>query len=151
MSNTVHATGCCCHNEQQVPANKLLQNTKKTTKTIPSILLSVLIAFFPKCPVCWAAYMSVLGGVGIEKLPYMSWLLPVFLCFLAFYLYMVYRKASKSRYYVPLFFSLAGAVIIVCGRTFFPAYEWVLVTGLAMIVAGSVLNNLPVLRLRFLM
>jgi protein SCO1/2 len=36
-------------------------------------------AFFPKCPVCWATYLSILGVAGVERIPYSPWLLPLLL------------------------------------------------------------------------
>jgi len=39
---------------------------------VSSIVLGVLMAFFPKCPVCWISYMSVLGIAGAESIPLQS-------------------------------------------------------------------------------
>jgi protein SCO1/2 len=50
-----------------------------TSPALPATLsiLSLAAAFFPKCPVCWAAYLSVFGIAGLERLPYSPWLLPL--------------------------------------------------------------------------
>src|SRR5690606_37188336 len=105
---------CCCHSgKAPVPVppakstHKPLQATRKTVRALPSMLLSILIAFFPKCPVCWAVYMSMFGSLGLAKLPYMRWLLPVLLVFLALHLFLLYRKAAQ-RGYLPFVASLAG-------------------------------------------
>jgi protein SCO1/2 len=31
-------------------------------------------AVFPKCPVCWTAYLSMLGIVGLERIHYSPWI-----------------------------------------------------------------------------
>ena len=113
------------------------------------MLLSILIAFFPKCPVCWAVYMSMFGSLGLAKLPYMSWLLPVLMAFLGFHLFLLYRKAPQ-RGYLPFSISLTGAALIIGGRFFFPFEHWLLFTGMALIVSGSLLNSLSLLRFRFI-
>jgi len=127
---------------------KPLQATRKTAGALPSMLLGVLIAFFPKCPVCWAVYMSMFGSLGLAKLPYMRWLLPVLLVFLALHLFLLYRKAAQ-RGYLPFATSLAGAVLIVAGRFFLPTEQWLLFTGMGLLIAGSLLNSLSFIRLPF--
>jgi len=36
-------------------------------------------AFFPKCGLCWIAYLSVFGIGALERMPYAPWLLPIFI------------------------------------------------------------------------
>lgn len=138
---------CCCNTTTEYTAQvSPLRAAGKTAKTLPSTLLSILIAFFPKCPLCWAAYMSMFGFLGLSRLPYLSWLLPVLLAFLAFHLFVLWRKASRSGYYLPLLLSIAGALFILCGRTWLPGEKWVLVTGMTGIIAGSLFNSFPIKR-----
>ena len=112
----------------------------KTARAIPSVLLSVVVAFFPKCPGCWAVYMSMFGSIGLANLPYMSWLLPVLMCFMAIHLYMLYKKARYNTY-LPFLLSLAGALIIISGRVFFPLEKWMSITGMICIISGSLINS----------
>ena len=42
-----------------------------------STLSTIAVALFPKCPMCWAAYMSVFGIAGLEQIPLRPWFLPV--------------------------------------------------------------------------
>ena len=44
-----------------------------------STLASLAAAFFPKCAMCWTAYLSVFGIAGLERIPYAPWLLPLFI------------------------------------------------------------------------
>ncbi len=133
---------CCCHRDAQQPKTEsTLAKIKKTSRSLPSIATGILIAFFPKCPMCWAVYMSMFGSLGLAELPYMPWLLPVLLVFLALHLFMLLRKAMQRRYFFPFWLSLSGAVIIMAGRTFLPQEKWLLFTGMAFIISGSMLNS----------
>lgn len=153
MIHPQKTNGCSCHNNNgytscETPGaiESSLKVTKKTARALPSVLLSILIAFFPKCPACWAVYMSMFGSLGLAKLPYMRWLLPVLVVFLGLHLYLLYRKAGE-RGYLPFMVSVAGAALIVTGRFFFPWEQWLIFTGMAFIISGSLLNNLTFIRL----
>lgn len=141
MSHPTENHSCCCHNT--TPEKKpepAISQVKKTSHSLPSILMSIMIAFFPKCPMCWAVYMSMFGSLGLAKLPYLPWLLPVLLTFLAIHLYMLFRKASEKSY-LPFVLSLIGALLLVLCRAFFPSEKWLLYIGMASIISGSLLNS----------
>ena len=146
MSHSGSTSPCCCSNKEQafkVQETKVetpIVKIKKTSRSLPSILMSILIAFFPKCPMCWAVYMSMFGSLGLARLPYMPWLLPVLLVFFAVHLFLLFRKAPQKGYW-PFFVSLAGAVIILVGRGFFAGEKWMLITGMCCIISGSLLNS----------
>lgn len=143
MENSIGETKdcCCCSKTVQVePAPKRPLEIKKTVKSVPSMLLGLGVAFFPKCPMCWAAYMSMLGGIGLSNLPYMKWLFPVLVAFLGLHLYLVFRKA-KTKGYGPFLISLFGALTILGARELFPNSQPVLLTGMALLVVGSLWNS----------
>lgn len=129
------ACDCCLAAAQKKPAA-----AKSTLRSIPSVMLSVLIAFFPKCPICWAAYMSMFGSFGLAKTPYMDWLFPVLLAFLGLHLLLLLKKAPQKGY-GPFLLSLGGALFILGGRSLFPAAEWVLFAGMLFILSGSLWNS----------
>lgn len=146
-SHTYHPS-CACHQSDQ-EQKKSGSKARLTAKALPSVIMSVLIAFFPKCPICWAVYMSMFGSLGLTRLPYMKWLLPVLIVFLAIHLFFLYRRI-KITGYVPFFISVAGAATIICCRMLFPFAQWPLAIGITCIVAGSLLNSFPNLGLYFL-
>ena len=148
MDNSPSSSSGCSCSTSATPADPLLAGTKKTAKAIPPLLVSILFAFFPKCPVCWAVYMSMFGSLGLAKLPYMGWLFPVLLLCLAAHLFLVYRKIPQKGY-VPFLLSFAGAIAILSGRTFFPTEKWLLLTGMALIVSGSLFNSFSRDRMSF--
>ncbi|MEO6719018.1 MAG: hypothetical protein ABIN67_01590 [Ferruginibacter sp.] len=132
---------CQTYGKQDVEICEKQLNTNQALKIFRSTLLSILIAFFPKCPFCWAAYMSMFGSIGLAQLPYMNWLLPVMLIFLAIHL-LILLKRSSVQGYIPFLLSLAGAIIILCARGFFASEKWILIVGMILIASGSILNNI---------
>ncbi len=131
---------CNCHMHQpEIKKQRLFLSLGKTTGTISSTLTSVLIAFFPKCPLCWAVYMSTLGGLGFTKLHYMPWLLPVLIVFLTIHLILILKQIRRKGY-LPFLVSFSGAALIITGRIF-SNEGWLLESGIALILSGSLLNG----------
>ena len=138
MAPSVSSPSCCC---TTAPASAgAAAQARRTAKTPPSALISLGIAFFPKCPLCWAAYMSVLGSIGIVKLPYLPWMLPVLLALLAVHLLLLLRQLAHKRYW-PFVCSVLGAACVLLGRSGFPQQAWLLPLGIGCLVTGSLLNN----------
>lgn len=138
---------CSCTNrasEKNKPekfiAKKSMSNSRIYFKSFSSVFVSLLIAFFPKCPFCWAAYMSVFGSLSLSQLPYAPWLLPIFYSFLALHLIILLLKA-RIKGYGPFLLSLVGAIIIFSGRTFLPNNNVIMIVGMIMILSGSLWNG----------
>jgi cytochrome bd-type quinol oxidase subunit 2 len=134
------ATTCRCHVAPQVPAAPAGETIHKTARSAPALLLSVLIAFFPKCAVCWAAYMSMLGTVWLARALSWSWLFPVLLAFSGLHLALLLRKSGKKGY-GPFLLSLAGIAALLAGRSLFPQDRWILAIGMLLMVAGSLRSS----------
>lgn len=140
--NTNGNASCCCNGREKGPEKeRVVSKIKKTSRSLPSLLTSVLIAFFPKCPMCWAVYMSMFGSLGLARLPYMPWLLPVLLVFLAVHLLVLLRKAWQRQYFLPFWLSLSGVSVLLAGRSFFPQEKWLLISGMILIISGSLLHQ----------
>lgn len=120
---------------------------QRAARSLSSVLLGILIAIFPKCPLCWAAYMSMLGGVGLANIPYMKWLYPLLIVFLGLHLLLLLRKAKKKGF-GPFLLSLAGSLALLGGRGIVPAHEHVLMAGMLLILSGSLWNTFTVNRFR---
>lgn len=135
QNSNLESPNCCC-----TPTNETKQTLppfKRSLKSIPSILLSVLIALFPKCPLCWAAYMSMFGSVGLVNLPYMGWLLPVLFVFLGIHLYLLYQRSEMTGP-LPFQLSLSGAFLIILGKFVF-SQTWVLFIGMSLLIIASLM------------
>lgn len=140
MENTSKKKCTCnaptCPNQEQEETQVL----KKSVRSIPSIMLSFFIAFFPKCPICWAVYMSMLGSFGLAEIPYMKWLLPVFIVLLGIHLVLLLKKIP-TKGYGPFIISLIGFGIMIPSKIVYSTPEWVSVLGMFFIVVGSLWNS----------
>ncbi|WP_316839800.1 hypothetical protein [Pedobacter gandavensis] len=132
---------CCQLESSSVEAPSINKNAKKSMRAIPSLLMSILIAFFPKCPFCWAVYMSMFSSIGLAQIPYMPWLLPVLSAMLCIHLYLLFRKVA-TKGYLPFMISVAGCLFLLAGRLGFPDEKWISLVGMLLIISGSLLNNL---------
>lgn len=83
--------------------------------------------------------MSMFGGVGLAKLPYMKWLFPLLLILLGVHLFILYRGTAR-RGYLPFIISVMGSIVVIFSRTFFPMEKPLLLLGMIAIIAGSLLN-----------
>jgi hypothetical protein len=144
MSYSNNAPACQCGScPPAVPRPSALTHAGRTAKTLPSALLSLGIAFFPKCPFCWAAYMSALGSLGLVKIPYLPWMLPVLMGLLALHLLLLLRQLRQGRYW-PFVFGVLGAACILLGRSVLPYEKWLLLAGPGLLVVGSLLNSFSI-------
>lgn len=89
---------------------------------------------------CWAAYMSMFGSIGLAEIPYMSWLFPVLLGFMGLHLFLLLRK-RREKGYGPFLLSLGGALVILGARYLFPGTRWLMFAGMLLIVSGSLWNS----------
>lgn len=139
---------CSCH--LQAVAEKgpppTVDKIKKTARSVPSVLLSILVAFFPKCPMCWAAYMSMFGSVSLAQTPYQGWLFPVLLGFLGLHLFLIFRKVPEKGY-GPFLLSVFGAIFIISSRALMLSGNALLIIGMLCILLGSLWNSFSFNRL----
>jgi protein SCO1/2 len=83
---------------------------------IAGTLASLGFAFFPKCPFCWAAYLSVFGIAGLEQIPYLPWLKPLFVVLMLLNVFSVWVRSRTTRRATALVVVLAGALAIALSR-----------------------------------
>ena len=102
-------------------------------------ILSLAAAFFPKCPVCWAAYLSVFGIAGLEQLPYSPWLLPLFACLMLINLGSLRFQQRSQHGTAGFYLAATGAFLIfVLGIGFELVYANAI--GVMLTIAGSLLS-----------
>jgi protein SCO1/2 len=75
-------------------------------------ILSLAAAFFPKCPVCWAAYLSVFGIAGLEQLPYSPWLLPLLASLMLINLGSLWLQQRSRQWTGGFYLAATGAFLI---------------------------------------
>lgn len=107
--------------------------------------VSFLVAFFPKCPLCWAAWSSSLGLAGILQGPHVELLFPVLLGLLGVHLWLMLKQVPQVGY-GPLLLSTAGILTLLAVRRYLSEAHWLLAGGILLMLAGSVWNSLAMRR-----
>ena len=126
---------------QKIGRNSKRWRFRRFLRANLSFLLALGIAFFPKCPLCWAAYLSSLGLYKFSSLTYKPWMLPVFIGFLFLNILSLYltRKRHAAG---PLLLSLAGSLIIVLNRLKYHDNS-LIYWGSGLMLIGALWNSLP--------
>jgi protein SCO1/2 len=96
------------------------KNDKQTRAAFASPVfataVAVGIALFPKCPLCWAAYLSLFGIAGLESIPYSPWLQPVLAIMLLLNMTSVWFRARSTGRMMPFYLVTAGALAIIMSK-----------------------------------
>jgi protein SCO1/2 len=108
----------------------------QTGATIFGTLASLAWAFFPRCPMCWAAYLSVFGIAGIRQIPYPSKMQPVLVAVMLINIVSVWFRERARRRMSGFYFVSAGALAVILAKT---VVRWdnLAAWGVALTFAGS--------------
>lgn len=106
-------------------------------------LASLGIAFFPKCPICWAGYLSVFGIAGLEQIPYAPWLLPVLVATMLISLISMWIRGRSTGQMSGFYLVVAGVTTILVLKTGL-GWENAAVFGSGLMLVGSLLSALGV-------
>ncbi|MEX1243790.1 MAG: MerC domain-containing protein [Thermoanaerobaculia bacterium] len=91
--------------------------------------------------------LSAVGAAGLGFLVHDAYLFPIFVGFVAFSLWMLYRSARKHQNLAPFWVGLAGGVFGTVGLWLMVTgtypMSWSVYAGLAILVAGSVWDAVP--------
>lgn len=101
-------------------------------------LASIGLAIFPKCPVCWAAYLSTFGIAGLERFASAAWIQPVLAGAVLLNMASVWFRARSTRRLAGAALVTAGAGLIALSRFGWPVAVW----GVAATAAGSIISAL---------
>ncbi len=112
----------------------------KILNTTQQVVFPVLVVFFPKCPFCWAAYLSVFGISGLQSIPYSPWLLPLLFGVMVINLGLLYSKAKLRNGLPPFWLSFFGTLVVTIGYTL--THKPTSFVGISLIFVGAVLNSL---------
>jgi len=112
---------------------------KKYSFIIYNSLIPILLAFFPKCPLCWAAYLSAFGISGISWLTYNPKYLAVLIVAMLLNVFIIYRQSRLNNYY-PLILSLLGSSLLVLAIVF-NLNMGLRICGITFIITSSLLNT----------
>lgn len=112
-----------------------LSEPKVAATTITGTLASLAWAFFPKCPMCWAAYLSVFGIAGIEKIFSSSKMQVVLVGMMLINIVSVWFRGRATRRMSGFYLVCAGVVTIILGKA--AAWDQAAVAGVLLTVTGS--------------
>ncbi len=112
---------------------------QRSAASVMGTLASLAVAFFPKCPICWAAYLSVLGIAGLNQIPYSPWLQPVLGLVMLINIVSVWLRGRGTGRMGGAYLVTAGALAIVLSRIG-SGWEKVAIVGVILTVAGSLLS-----------
>jgi protein SCO1/2 len=113
---------------------------RKAALPVFGTLASLGVAFFPKCPVCWAGYLSLFGIAGLEQIPYSPWLQPLLVAVMMINLASVWLRGRSTGRMSGFYLVSAGAFVII-SKMFF-GWEKAAIWGIALTLAGSLLSAL---------
>jgi len=99
------------------------------------------LALFPKCPFCWAAYLSLFGIAGLQSIPYAPWLQPVLAVMLLLNLTSIWFRARATNRLMPFYLVVAGALAVILSKAF-GGFGTVGLIGVFLTLAGSVWSTL---------
>lgn len=130
---------CCCNG---TPQKKRCGKERKSFPSWISVLLSVGVALFPKCPLCWAMYLSLFGVSGENfTIPYMGWLLPVFFVFLSLILIFQFKNLQRTNC-IPFIISVLGFVFLVGNQLLDRELFWLSYIGMGLFIVGAFYNRI---------
>lgn len=112
----------------------------KITNTVQQVVFPVLVAFFPKCPFCWAAYLSAFGISGAQSIPFSPWIAPVMMAIMIFNLVLLYRKSKVRNGLIPFWISLTGTLMV--GLGYLLSVQLMAIPGIILIFTSALLNSL---------
>jgi protein SCO1 len=136
-----------CKNYLQPNSNtNFATKLKKYAFIIYNSLIPILLAFFPKCPLCWAAYLSAFGISGVSWLKYNPKYLPVLIVAMLLNVFIIYRQYRLNNYY-PLILSLSGSSLLVVATVF--DFSMILkICGMALVITSSLVNTFSISHFR---
>ncbi|HEX6900456.1 MAG TPA: SCO family protein [Thermoanaerobaculia bacterium] len=108
----------------------------KAASPMLGTLASLGVAFFPKCPVCWAAYLSLFGVAGLERIPYSPWLQPLLAAMMLINLASLWFRGRSTGRRSGFYLALAGALAILASRVV-PGLEAAAMWGVGLTLVGS--------------
>jgi protein SCO1/2 len=114
---------------------------RKTVSPMFGMLASLGVAFFPKCPICWAGYMSMFGIAGLQRIPYSPWLQPVLVAVMLINLTSVWLRGRSTGRMIGFYLVSAGALSIVVLKMWL-GWENAAYWGVALTLTGSLLSAL---------
>lgn len=131
--------------EEQSPSSAKVSRDGPRRLQFASPAIGTAVAFglavFPKCPLCWAAYMSLFGIAGLESIPYSPWLQPMLAILLLFNLTSVWFRARSTGRMLPFYLVSLGAIPLISSKAF-AGLDALGMIGVILTLAGSIWSTI---------
>jgi protein SCO1/2 len=98
----------------------------------------IAAAFLPKCPMCWAAYLSMFGIAGLRWAPYFRWLFPVLISLTLINLGSLWLRGFRRGSLLGFYIASSGACAIALGM--YQDLAFAAPVGVILTVTGSLLS-----------
>jgi hypothetical protein len=128
----------CCARRESLGGVRRTQGARRLAPWLGT-LAAFGVALFPKCPICWAAYLSAFGVAGLGGIPYSPWLQPLLAAAVLANLASMWMRGRASGRMSPFWLAGAGALLIAAAKAGV-ASPGVALTGVAFTLAGSALS-----------
>jgi protein SCO1/2 len=138
---------CCGTGAPRAPRPSSLAAVGQVSSPLLSSVSAVVVAFFPKCPMCWAAYLSLFGVAGVDWLTHSPWLLPLFVLVLIVNVGSLWWLGKRSQRRLGFYLAALGAATILANSLWLEQ-TWLSGVGIALTVAGSLSSVRPLRRVR---
>jgi protein SCO1/2 len=104
--------------------------------TILKALPSLALAFLPKCPICWASYLSAVGLAGAESIARLPWMQPLLIAALLLNMSSAWLRGRATGRSAGTWLAGLGALAIIGSRFGVPLSH----IGVMLTLVGSVLT-----------
>lgn len=121
------------------PAPPLPERRRRTLAPWLGTVAALGVALFPKCPICWAAYLTAFGVAGLGSIPYSPWLQPVLAAAMLVNLGSMWMRGRATGRMAPFWLASSGALAIAAAKLGFP-WQSAALAGVALTLAGSLLS-----------
>jgi protein SCO1/2 len=101
--------------------------------------VTLAAALFPKCPVCWATYLSFLGIAGAGAIPFAPWLRIVLHAAIVANVASLWWRGRSTGFMLPFHLGSAGALLIFTS-VLYPSFAVARTAGIVLTAAASILN-----------
>ncbi len=140
-----HECGCRAHSEigpmvNSEPEDSKQGNLGRFSSASSPVILSLLVAFLPKCALCWGAYLALFNSLGICAFQYPAWLKEAFAITLVASLILFYRAAMRSKTWAFFWMQLGGISCVLISQ-YVIASVILSVAGIVLLSVGTYLTT----------